>query len=152
MKAHPTVRTGQCRCGRIAFEATPPVLLTMACHCVGCQRMTGSAFSLSAMYAASRFRVTKGEPVIGGMKAFPPHYMCATCSSWVFTKISTPAGDYVNVRATMFDQADHQAPYIETCTAEKLAWVQTGAAHSFEVFPPREEFANLINEYVEATS
>src|SRR3546814_9366082 len=39
---------GSCRCGGIQLEITAAPLLTMACHCVGCQKMTASAFSLSA--------------------------------------------------------------------------------------------------------
>ena len=40
----------------------------MACHCAGCQRMTASAFSLSeASIRPSAFRLTPGEPVLGGI-------------------------------------------------------------------------------------
>jgi hypothetical protein len=124
-------------------------MLTMACHCKGCQRMTGSAFSLSAMYQATAFEVTAGEPVIGGMKAFPAHYVCPTCSSWVFTRIASPTGDLVNVRATMFEGLDHAPPFIETCCDEKLDWVNVGAVHSFDQFPPRETFGALVQEFME---
>ena len=139
---------GGCRCGQVRFELKQPVLLTMACHCKGCQRMTGSAFSLSAMYASTNFEIVAGEPVIGGMKASPPHYVCSQCSSWIFTRVPSPMGDFVNVRATLLDDIDHTPPFIETCTDEKLAWVDTSATHSFEKFPPREEFAGLIAKFI----
>lgn len=58
--------TGQCRCGQVRFEVSAKPLLTMACHCRGCQQMTASAFSLSAAIPTEGFRVTSGEPVIGG--------------------------------------------------------------------------------------
>ncbi len=148
----PILKSGSCRCGRVRFTATPPALLTMACHCKGCQRMTASAFSLSEMYAAESFVVTYGEPVRGGMKAEPHHYVCPQCSSWVFTRLSSPIGDFVNVRATMFDEADHTAPFIETCTDKKLAWVQTGARHRFPAFPSRDAFADLIAEFTEPST
>jgi hypothetical protein len=41
-------REGGCRCGQVRFAVSLPPFLTMVCHCTGCQRMTGSAFSLSA--------------------------------------------------------------------------------------------------------
>jgi hypothetical protein len=111
--------------------------------------MTASAFSLSEMFGAANFTVTYGEPVRGGMKADNLHFVCPNCSSWVFTRVETPIGDFVNVRSTMFDEADHEPPYLETCTDEKLAWVQIGAIHSCEKFPSGEKFGALIAEFME---
>ena len=93
-------KTGQCRCGQIQFTVHSEPLITMACHCTGCQRMTGSAFSLSALYASDEFNITSGEPVIGGMHGTTRHYFCAHCMSWLFTR---PEGIYklMNVRATL---------------------------------------------------
>src|SRR3546814_32330 len=67
---------GSCRCGGIQLEITAAPLLTMACHCVGCQKMTASAFSLSAAIPTQGFRVTSGEPVIGGLHGTARHYFC----------------------------------------------------------------------------
>jgi hypothetical protein len=50
----------------VRIKMTAPPFLTMVCHCTGCQRMTGSAYSLSAAFPSNEFSVTKGEPVIGG--------------------------------------------------------------------------------------
>lgn len=60
-------KTGQCRCGQVRFTVSQAPLLTMACHCRGCQRMSASAFSLSAAIPLEGFAVTQGEPVIGGL-------------------------------------------------------------------------------------
>jgi hypothetical protein len=96
---------GGCRCGQVRIKMTVPPFLTMACHCTGCQRMTGSAFSLSAAFPSNAFSVTKGEPVIGGLHGSPRHYFCPHCMSWLFTR---PDGfDFVNVRATMLDDPLH---------------------------------------------
>src|ERR1700748_3221529 len=58
---------GGCRCERVRIRVAAMPILTMACHCRGCQRMSASAYSLSAMFPSSGFEVTVGEPVIGGM-------------------------------------------------------------------------------------
>jgi hypothetical protein len=55
---------GGCRCGRVRLRITALPLLTMACHCTGCQRMTAGAFSLSVAIPAAGFSVTEGEPAI----------------------------------------------------------------------------------------
>jgi hypothetical protein len=66
--------------------------------------------------------------------------------SWMFTR---PQGfdQMVNVRATLLDDPSWYSPYIETMTSEKLPWVTTPAVHSFERWPPIEDWARLIAEY-----
>ncbi len=118
----------------------------MACHCTGCQRMTASAFSLSSLFASDAFQITAGEPVIGGLHGPTRHFFCPRCLSWLFTR---PDGmeDFVNVRSTLLDDARSYRPFLETYTSEKLEWAQTGAAHSFETFPPEERFPALLAEF-----
>ena len=67
---------GQCRCGQIQFEVNSKPLITMVCHCTGCQRMTASAYSLSALYPRDEFKITAGEPSIGGLHGATRHYFC----------------------------------------------------------------------------
>lgn len=137
---------GRCRCGQVRFRITARPQLTMACHCTGCQRMTGSAFSLSAAIPAEGFTVTQGEPVIGGLHGPSRHYFCPHCLSWLFTR---PEGldHFVNIRSTMLDDPAWSVPFIETFTSEKLAWATTPAVHSYETFPPMEAYGHLVAEY-----
>ena len=139
---------GGCRCGQVRFAITAPPLLTMACHCTGCQRMASSAFSLSVAIPSDGFAVTEGEPVIGGLHGATRHYFCPHCMSWMFTR---PEGMdwFVNVRATMLDDPSWFAPFVETFTREKLPWATTPAVHGFETFPPMEAYEGLLKEYAE---
>jgi hypothetical protein len=123
----------------------------MACHCTGCQRMTASAFSLSTLYPSSSFEVTEGEPVIGGLHGATRHFFCPHCMSWLFTR---PEGldEFVNVRATMLDNARDFTPFIEAYTSEALPWARTPAVHSFEKFPPMERYAGLVEEFAQRSS
>jgi hypothetical protein len=137
---------GGCRCGRVRIELRGDPIITMACHCTGCQKMTGSAYSLSALHAVSDFDITEGTTVIGGLHGAARHHFCGHCLSWMFT---FPEGlaDYVNVRATMIDDCHDYAPFVETQTDEALPWAATGARHSFARFPTPEEFPALIAEF-----
>ena len=136
---------GGCRCGLVRLEVSAPPLLTMACHCTGCQRMTASAFSLSVAVPADGFAV-EGETVIGGLHGATRHYFCPHCMSWMFTR---PEGiDWlVNLRTPMLDDPSAFPPFIETYTSEKLPWATTPAAHSFETFPAFDEYEGLIRAY-----
>lgn len=137
---------GACRCGRVKIRISAPPMLTMACHCTGCQRMSGSAYSLSAAIPAEGFAVVEGTPVVAGATAEAGHHFCPDCMTWMFTR---PAGFdfFVNVRPTMLDETGWYSPFIETYTSEKLAWAQTPAVHSYEKFPPMEDYERLIGAY-----
>lgn len=138
---------GGCRCGRVRFRITQRPLLTMVCHCTGCQRMTGSAFSTSIAVPTPGFEVTKGEPVIGGLHGDQAqHHHCDWCKSWVFTRVEPDMG-FVNVRATMLDDASWFVPLIETYTSEALPWSKTPARHSYPESPPIESYQGLVAEF-----
>ncbi|WP_026613702.1 GFA family protein [Ensifer aridi] len=139
---------GGCRCGQVRVKVTAPPLLTMACHCTGCQRMTASAFSLSVAIPSEGFAVTRGEPVIGGLHGATRHYFCPHCMSWMFTR---PEGMdwFVNLRATMLDDASWFTPFIETWTSEGLPWAATPAVHSYAALPALEDYDGLLREYAE---
>jgi hypothetical protein len=145
-----TPREGGCRCGQVRIKVSAPPLLTMACHCTGCQRMSASAFSLSVAIPSGGFSVTRGEPVIGGLHGPTHHFFCPHCMSWMFTR---PEGMdwFVNVRPTMLDvPGDLATPFVETWTSEKLPWATTAAVHSFEKLPALEAYAELTKAYAAA--
>ena len=139
-------RQGGCRCGKVRFEVTGQPMVTVACHCTGCQHMTASAFSLSEAYAWPQFRLIEGETVIGGIHGPMHHFHCDYCKTWVFTDPGEEAG-FVNVRSTVFDSPRQEPPFVETYTSESLPWATTGAVHSFGKFPPTEMWPGLIKDY-----
>lgn len=101
---------GGCRCGRVRLKISAKPLLTMACHCTGCQRMSASAYSLSAAIPSDGFEIMQGEPVIGGLHGASRHYFCPYCMSWIFTR---PEGLdwFVNLRPTMLDEPGWFTPF-----------------------------------------
>jgi hypothetical protein len=137
---------GSCRCGRVKLRISKPPLLTMACHCTGCQKMSSSAYSLSAAIPSDGLEIIEGEPVIGGLRGDAKHYFCGWCMTWMFTR---PDGIdfFVNVRPTMLDDPKWFTPHIETWTSEKLPWAATPAKHSYAGLPEMHEYDGLIREY-----
>lgn len=137
---------GACRCGRVRIRISAPPMITMACHCTGCQRMSASAYSLSAAIPTPGFAVVEGEPVVAGANPEAGHHFCPHCMTWMFTR---PHGIdfFVNVRPTMFEDTAWYSPFLETYTSEKLPWAETPAVHSYETFPPMEDYQGLLGAY-----
>ena len=126
-----------------------PPLLAGACHCTGCQKMTGSAFSITLTVPSDGFKVTVGEPIRGGLGSGVSHHMhCPKCLSWVYTR-ADGFDWFVNVRATMLDDDGWFAPFVELWTDEKLPWAQTGAPRSYQRDPDLAEWEELMQAYAQ---
>ncbi len=140
------VRKGGCRCGKVRFEANGQPMLSLACHCTGCQQMTASAFGLTDTYPAVAFKVTQGETVTGGIHGPTRHHFCDYCKSWTHTE---PEGrnEIVNVRSTLFDEPCKERPFVEIFTGEGLPWALTGATHSYRAVPAMDEWPRLIEQF-----
>lgn len=140
------VHEGGCRCGAVRLRIRARPLLTMACHCTGCQKMSSSAYSLSAAIPSDAFEITQGEPVVGGLRGVTKHYFCGQCMTWMFTR---PDGIdfFVNLRPTMLDDASWFVPYMETWTSERLPWATTPATRSFAALPPEDSYPGMIQGY-----
>ena len=137
---------GGCRCGETRLRVTKQPLMTMACHCTGCQAMSASAFSLSIALPADGLEIVSGEPVLGGLRQEHRQYFCPSCKSWLFTR---PHGmDWlVNLRPSALDRHHWYEPFIEVWTAEKLPWAATPARHSFEAVPQPADFEPLMKAF-----
>ena len=137
---------GGCRCGQTRIRVSAPPLLSSACHCTGCQRMTASAFSLTLTIPSEGFDVTAGDPVIGGLHGPTRHFFCPHCMSWMFTR---PEGmdEFVNLRPSVLDEHHWFVPFIEVWTQERLAWASTPAVHSFAIQPEFEDYTKLVDAY-----
>ena len=55
-------QTGGCLCGKIRYEITETPQLVYTCHCVDCQRLTSSAFSIGIVVPDTAFRLMGFEP------------------------------------------------------------------------------------------
>ena len=84
--------TGGCLCGAIRYESSEPPVEAGTCHCHTCQKSTGSAFAVGAMFSRSAFRFTKGEPKLYRSSSIMDKGFCSNCGSLVFNQylVRTP--------------------------------------------------------------
>ncbi|MHB1869341.1 MAG: GFA family protein [Steroidobacteraceae bacterium] len=131
---------------RICIAAAP--ILTMTCHCSGCQRMSASAFSLSAAFPSGGFVVGSRKPVLGGLhNPEPGYYCCRQCMRWMFARFSP---EFVNVQATLLENAAWFSPFIESWTKTPRPWARTPMTHSYAEFSAAEDYSKLTAEFVQA--
>src|SRR4029078_7073438 len=52
-----SAREAACSCGQLRLEVTGEPVRISICHCLACQRRTGSAFGIQARFPAERVRI-----------------------------------------------------------------------------------------------
>ena len=81
--------TGQCHCGFVTYHATLDPRRVSICHCTDCQRLTGSAFRVTASVPAGDFTLTGGQPrrylKHGDNGAARLQFFCPNCGSPIYT-------------------------------------------------------------------
>jgi len=113
---------GSCLCGGVRFEVTGTFDAFFLCHCVRCQKDTGSAhaanlFSSSATLtwlAGASTRRTYRVPGTRHVKSF-----CPTCGSAV--PVVRP-GSPLAVPAGCLDDPVDMRPTAHICTASRAGW------------------------------
>ena len=55
-------REGGCSCGEVRYRLASDPMFVHCCHCLNCQRQTGSAFVVNLLIEADRVEITAGEP------------------------------------------------------------------------------------------
>ena len=72
-------RSGSCLCGAIRYEVSGEPLRIGLCHCLDCQKETGSAFVTFGVWPAEAFSAS------GEVATFAGRRFCPTCGARVFT-------------------------------------------------------------------
>jgi len=119
------VREGGCACGAVRYRLTSDPLFVHCCHCLNCQRQTGSAFVINLLIEAERVEVLAGEPIAvpvprdnGSTQTI---FRCPTCQIAVFSQYTRP--DVYFVRGGTLDDPSSISPDVHIFTRSKLPWV-----------------------------
>ncbi len=138
---------GACLCGSVQVRVTARPLLTVACHCRDCQKLSASAFTLTAMFPRDAVSCT-GALVRGGLRSDGrAHYYCKSCLNIVYSRLDR-APDRVNLRTSILNQAASFDPFVEVMTDEKMPWAQVPAIYSYARAPASlDELQSLMDAY-----
>jgi hypothetical protein len=61
MSETPENYEGHCGCGELHYKVSGQPLIVHCCHCRYCQRQSGSAFAINALYTTDNVEVTRGS-------------------------------------------------------------------------------------------
>ncbi|HEX5959097.1 MAG TPA: GFA family protein [Hyphomicrobiaceae bacterium] len=118
---------GGCACRQVRYRLEGVPLIVHACHCRWCQRETGAAFALNAVYEADRVVHHAAEPEIVQTPSISGRGQriarCPSCRVAVWSNYPQ-AGEAVRfVRVGTLDEPDRLPPDIHIYTASKQPWL-----------------------------
>jgi len=103
MNSHPQ---GGCTCGAVRYRLSSEPLFVHCCHCLNCQRQTGSAFVINLLIEAERVEILAAAPQPvevprddGNVQQI---FRCPRCQVAVFSEYSGPGVWFV--RAGTLDE------------------------------------------------
>ena len=131
------LREGGCACGAIRYRLESDPLFIHCCHCLNCQRQTGSAFVINLMIEASRVEMVAGAPrpveVPRDDGSAQRIFRCPNCQVAVFSEYGRPEVRYV--RAGTLDQPSEVTPDVHIFTKSKVSWLTIPeSTPAFEVY------------------
>ena len=133
-------REGGCSCGAIRYALTSDPLFTHCCHCLNCQRQTGSAFVINLLIEAHRVELLAGVPqpveVPRDDGSKQRIFRCPSCQVAVFSLYGR--GDVRFVRGGTLDVPSGVVPDVHIFTRSKLSWITLPESMpAFEVYYDR---------------
>jgi hypothetical protein len=128
---------GGCSCGAIRYRLASEPLFTHCCHCLNCQRQTGSAFVINLLIEADRVELLAGDPqpvdVPRDDGSEQRIYRCPTCQVAVYSEYGRP--EVLFVRGGTLDRPSSVAPDVHIYTKSKLDWISLpDSVPAFEVY------------------
>src|SRR5690242_1843861 len=116
---------GGCSCGAVRYRLASGPLFVHCCHCLNCQRQTGSAFVINLLIEADRVELLARQPhpidVPRDDGSRQRIYRCPECQVAVYSNYGGPAVNFV--RAGTLDDPSAVSPDVHIFTRSKLPWV-----------------------------
>lgn len=139
--------TGGCRCGAVSLELrvkdVPPIY---CCHCLDCQKWSGSAFAEQAIIPEQAIVLTgpvAEGAVVSRQGGKSVQRACAICHSRIYSTNPSRPGVAL-LRAGTLDIATSLQPALHIWTRRKQAWIALpDEMPAYEEGPPVEVFKSL---------
>ncbi|MEW4468762.1 GFA family protein [Parasphingorhabdus sp. JC815] len=123
-------RTASCRCGQLRAECRGEPVRVSACHCLECQKRTGSAFAVQARF------LSENVTIYGESKTWerqtetetPAIYnFCGKCGSTVYYQAG-PFPGMIAIPVGAFADPNFPEPSVSIYETRRHKWVQLSAS------------------------
>jgi len=143
---------GGCACRHIRYQATGVPLIVHCCHCKWCQRESGSAFIINALYSAEHVThlgagpdtiVTPSQSGKGQVIA-----RCPKCHVAVWSNYGGGGPLVRFIRVGTLDDPHRLVPDVHIYTGSKVPWVElpAGVSSFTEFYDSRKVWAKEVDE------
>ena len=133
--------TGSCRCGAINYAIFGGPVYMAQCHCVDCQKLSGTGHASNAFFKAEDVEV-QGDPrgfiVQADSGVLKTYYFCSTCGSRLHGTSGGRPGIML-MPIGCLDDHSWFSPRVVVYTERRDEWdVTTHDVPNFEQMPPKE--------------
>lgn len=143
---------GGCGCKYIRYRASGDPLIVHCCHCKWCQRESGSAFVINALYSAERVAHLDADPDIIPTPSQSGKGQniarCPKCHVAVWSNYPGGGALVRFVRVGTLDDPHRLAPDAHIYTESKVPWVELphGVPTYTEFYDSRKVWAKEVDE------
>ncbi|BCL69982.1 aldehyde-activating protein [Vibrio nigripulchritudo] len=120
------VKSGSCLCGEVQVEVSGDPIFVIACHCIKCQKRTGSPLGITCFFPESAVKVS------GELKDYQrgsdsgreiTHHFCSTCGTQALSR--TPAvPNCIGISSGVFDDTTWIKPQMHAYTKTKMSCIE----------------------------
>lgn len=120
-----TLRIASCSCGQLSARVSGDPIRVSVCHCLACQRRTGSVFGAQARFARQAVEISgTGTEYVrvgdeGGKARFT---FCPTCGATVYY-VMDGAEDSMAIPVGAFAESSFPAPTFSVYEDRMHSWV-----------------------------
>jgi hypothetical protein len=123
-------RDAACSCGQLHLTAEGDPIRISMCHCLACQRRTGSAFGMQARFTSDRVQIVGRHSDyvrISDEGEQTTFRFCPVCGATVFyTRATDP--DVIAVPIGAFAEPGFPPPTISLYESRRHQWLETTVA------------------------
>jgi hypothetical protein len=124
--SEPVIRTATCRCGQLSATASGDPVRISVCHCLDCQKRSGSAFAAQARFPADRVTIAgeqRSYVHLGDSGRTTEFHFCPTCGASLFY-IGGGFPDLIAIAVGGFADPAFPPPQFSVWEERKHRWVE----------------------------